>query len=133
MEAGAVILTGAEAVALARIVAAGLPIVERVDGGPSEADRALVAQVIRVAQLAQQAERRLRASGCAPAPEVRDAGASSLETWPGTAEAGAMCGVSSAYIRRLASSKRLQAERDGRKAWRIEPSSLMEWSASRAR
>lgn len=132
VEAGALILTGAEAVALARLASFGLPIVERVDG-PSEAGRALVAQVIRVAQQAQRADQRLRASGCGPAREPRDPGASSEATWLGTAEAGAMCGVSSAYIRRLAGQRRLLAERDSRKAWRIEPSSLMEWSASRNR
>lgn len=134
VEAGALILGEADVIRLSRLALAGLPVLARQNGGLTDADRRLVEELHRAAQQVRNRERRRPDGGCATDDDgSSQPAASSAPTRLGTTEAAQAYGVSPAYIRRLASSKRLLAEVDGRGFWRVDADALAGWAAGRTR
>lgn len=133
----AIVSSGIDLLLLARLVHAGLPVLERCDG-PSEGFRAVAAEVLRVAEterrrIEREARRSRRVSATSVAPRSFPAPSSTpADAFVRTSEASATYGVSEQYLRRLAASKHLETVRGPRREYLFDTRSLAAWAASRA-
>jgi hypothetical protein len=132
------VVSGVDLLLLARLVHAGLSVLERRDGAAIDAHRILAAQIVDVAEAERRRiEREARRSRTVAAtPRAKrsfpkpPSGPSSA--WPTTNQASMQVGVSAQRLRRLAADKRLHTVKGSRGELRFDPLSLAEYEAGRA-
>lgn len=137
IEENSIVVSGLELQLLAKMVHVGYSILERRDGGATEAHRLLAAEIIRAAEterrrVEREARRSRRVSETKRAPRSFPAPPSGQSSaYVSAGEAAELYSVSVQYIRRLASRQTVTAVK-GPGGYSIQSASLATWARQRA-